>query len=186
MFLKRYYWSAYTRLAWNKPALTITANANFLGSGRFTHPNEDRGITMREAARLQSFDDSFTFYTADGPRGVTENIGTGLDMIGEAVPPLLGRAIAQIVAVPIGRDKGTEPWLMLFTDSTRRASKDADEPRGFDKNSRRIRFGILRDSDLTRTQKVCCNHVARQAGPYRANRADAKGCNSSPCKQHNS
>jgi len=52
VFYRRYYWSAYTRLAWDKPALTITANCNFLGSGRFTHPEEDRGITMREAARL--------------------------------------------------------------------------------------------------------------------------------------
>ena len=60
-FYRRYYWSAYTRLAWDRPALTITANSNFLGSGRFTHPEEDRGITMREAARLQSFEDDFRF-----------------------------------------------------------------------------------------------------------------------------
>ena len=37
VFYRRYYWSAYTRLAWDRPALTITANCNFLGSGRFTH-----------------------------------------------------------------------------------------------------------------------------------------------------
>jgi DNA (cytosine-5)-methyltransferase 1 len=98
-FYKRYYWSAYTRLAGNRPALTITANANFLGSGRFTHPTMDRGITMREAARLQSFDDAFTFYTSDNPTKKTENIGVGIDMIGEAVPPLLARAIGETVAV---------------------------------------------------------------------------------------
>lgn len=99
VFYKRYYWSAYTRLAANRPALTITANANFLGSGRFTHPSMDRGITMREAARLQSFDDAFTFYTSDNASKKTENIGVGLDMIGEAVPPLLARAIGETVAV---------------------------------------------------------------------------------------
>lgn len=99
VFYKRYYWSAYTRLAGNRPALTITANANFLGSGRFTHPSVDRGITMREAARLQSFDDAFTFYTSDNGSKKTENIGVGLDMIGEAVPPLLARAIGETVAV---------------------------------------------------------------------------------------
>ena len=59
-FYRRYYWSAYTRLAWDRPALTITANCNFLGSGRYTHPEQNRGITMREAARLQSFEDDFT------------------------------------------------------------------------------------------------------------------------------
>jgi DNA-cytosine methyltransferase len=98
-FYKNYYWSAYTRLAWNRPALTITANANFLGSGRFTHPELNRGVTMREAARLQAFDDAFTFYTTDEPDKATENIGVGLDMIGEAVPPLLAQAIAETVAV---------------------------------------------------------------------------------------
>ena len=79
VFYKRYYWSAYTRLDWAKPALTITANSNFLGSGRFTHPERDRGVTMREAARLQSFDDAFTFFTSDDPKRQTENIGVGMD-----------------------------------------------------------------------------------------------------------
>tara|TARA_R110000868_G_scaffold387410_2_gene655967 strand:- start:29 stop:1411 length:1383 start_codon:yes stop_codon:yes gene_type:complete len=98
VFYKKYYWSAYTRLAWNLPALTITANANFLGSGRFTHPSEMRGITMREAARLQSFDDDFRFITSADRDDETSNIGVGLDMIGEAVPPLLAEAIANHLA----------------------------------------------------------------------------------------
>ena len=106
-FYKRYYWSAYTRLAWNRPALTITANANFLGSGRFTHPNANRGITMREAARLQSFDDAFTFYTSDKNGKETENIGVGLDMIGEAVPPLLAKSIAMAVVSHLDNNKGS-------------------------------------------------------------------------------
>jgi len=93
-FYKKYYWSAYTRLNPAQPALTITANANFLGSGRFTHPYEDRGITMREAARLQSFHDDFTLITSIDGRDLTTNPGIGLDMIGEAVPPLLSEAIA--------------------------------------------------------------------------------------------
>lgn len=96
-FYKEYYSSAYTRLDWNRPALTITASANFLGSGRYTHPERNRGITMREAARLQSFDDAFTFYTSNKEGKETENIGIGLDMIGEAVPPLLAKAIANVV-----------------------------------------------------------------------------------------
>lgn len=94
VFYKDYYWSAYTRLAWDSPALTITANANFLGSGRFSHPEALRGITMREAARLQSFDDDFRFITSDNDDLDTARIGIGMDMIGEAVPPLLARAIA--------------------------------------------------------------------------------------------
>jgi DNA (cytosine-5)-methyltransferase 1 len=97
-FYKDYYWSAYTRLAVHEPALTITANANFLGSGRFTHPSEQRGITMREAARLQSFDDAFTFLTSNTVGKLTSNVGVGMDMIGEAVPPLLAQRIADVIA----------------------------------------------------------------------------------------
>lgn len=97
VFYRNYYWSAYTRLAWDKPALTITANCNFLGSGRFTHPEEDRGITMREAARLQSFEDDFCFKTS-AARDDTATIGIGMDMIGEAVPPLLGEAFGRRIS----------------------------------------------------------------------------------------
>lgn len=60
---------------------------------------------MREAARLQSFDDAFTFYTSDDPNKTTENIGVGLDMIGEAVPPLLARAIGETVAAHLNEHK---------------------------------------------------------------------------------
>jgi DNA (cytosine-5)-methyltransferase 1 len=98
VFYKRYYWSAYTRLDPTRPALTITANANFLGSGRFTHPTADRGITMREAARLQSFDDNFKLLTSADKPNDTANVGVGIDMIGEAVPPSLGEAFARHVA----------------------------------------------------------------------------------------
>jgi DNA (cytosine-5)-methyltransferase 1 len=100
-FFKDYYWSAYTRLAWDAPALTITANANFLGSGRFSHPSELRGITMREAARLQSFDDDFRFVTSVTDEHDTSRIGIGMDMIGEAVPPLLSEAIATHLALKL-------------------------------------------------------------------------------------
>lgn len=104
-FYKNYYSSAYTRLDWNRPALTITASANFLGSGRYTHPELNRGITMREAARLQSFDDAFVFHTSDEKGKETANIHTGLDMIGEAVPPLLAKAIANVVVEQLDKLK---------------------------------------------------------------------------------
>ena len=108
VFYKNYYWSAYTRLAWKAPALTITANANYLGSGRYTHPEENRGITVREAARLQSFDDDFRFITSEHDTSDTENIKVGLDMVGKAVPPLLGRAIAQHILFLMEEDDTTK------------------------------------------------------------------------------
>ena len=101
VFFRDYYWSAYTRLASDAPALTITANANFLGSGRFSHPTELRGITMREAARLQSFDDDFRFVTSMTDDNDTTRAGIGMDMIGEAVPPNLSQAIATHLAAQL-------------------------------------------------------------------------------------
>lgn len=106
-FYKDYYWSAYTRLAWDSPALTITANANFLGSGRFSHPTEMRGITMREAARLQSFDDDFRFVTSLDDETDTTRVGVGMDMIGEAVPPQLSQAIATHLAAQLDSRDGS-------------------------------------------------------------------------------
>jgi len=119
-FYREYYWSAYTRLAWERPALTITANANFLGSGRFTHPEQDRGITMREAARLQSFRDDFRFITSPNNDAETNRIGVGLDMIGEAVPPLLAEAFARHIASLLDRPAG-EPAAETTVDTARPA-----------------------------------------------------------------
>lgn len=62
---------------------------NRMGSGRFAHPVEDRCITMREAARLQGFDDDFVFPDLINPVS---------QMIGNAVPPLLARAFAESIA----------------------------------------------------------------------------------------
>lgn len=83
----------YGRLWWDRPAGTITTKCNSFTRGRFAHPTENRNITMREAARLQSFPDDFSF------------LGGKVDVahqIGNAVPPLLayklGAAIARSLA----------------------------------------------------------------------------------------
>ena len=86
---KAFYGSAYGRLDWDEPALTITTWVYHVGSGRFAHPVADRGLTMREAARLQSFDDDFVFPPLVNPVS---------QMIGNAVPPLLAKSIAQVVS----------------------------------------------------------------------------------------
>jgi len=75
----------YGRLRWNHPAITITHYARNPASGRFVHPQQDRGLTMREAARLQSFPDGFWF------AGTSDDV---YRQIGEAVPPLLSLSIA--------------------------------------------------------------------------------------------
>ena len=82
----------YGRLQWDRPAYTINTYFSRPGNGCFMHPEDgaggkrqDRLISLREAARLQSFPDAFRF--AGPPTSIYRQIGN-------AVPPLLGRAIA--------------------------------------------------------------------------------------------
>ena len=77
------------RLWWDRPAQTIRTEFYKPEKGRYLHPKADRPITHREAARLQSFPDTFIFE------------GTKIEIarqIGNAVPPLMARAIAQHIA----------------------------------------------------------------------------------------
>ncbi len=80
--------SCYSRLDANEPAVTITVNFVHPASNRCIHPVQDRALTPREGARIQSFDDDFAFFG---------NRTQVVKQIGNAVPPLLGKAIAQIV-----------------------------------------------------------------------------------------
>lgn len=76
------------RLWWDRPALTIRTEFFKPEKGRYLHPEAHRPITHREAARLQSFPDDFEF------------VGTKTEVarqIGNAVPPLLAKAIAEHV-----------------------------------------------------------------------------------------
>lgn len=92
----------YGRLSWDKPSITITHYARNPASGRFTHPVQDRGITAREAARLQSFPDGFTF------EGKFDDI---YRQIGEAVPPLMSCGIASSVLIEFLSCEPTEAQL---------------------------------------------------------------------------
>ncbi len=82
---KSTYGSAYRRMSWDVPALTITTWMYHPGSGMFYHPEDHRTITVREGARLQSFPDSTQFIGGKVSR---------CRQVGNAVPPLLGAAIA--------------------------------------------------------------------------------------------
>ncbi len=87
------YSGAYGRLDFEMVAPTITRWVFHPGSGRFCHPREARLLTIREAARLQSFSDDFRF------------TGSYIDkahQIGNAVPPLLMEAMAQNIKVCLG------------------------------------------------------------------------------------
>jgi len=76
----------YGRLSFKKPAYTITTYFNRPGNGCYIHPRENRLISFREAARIQSFPDNFRF---SGPKSIK------LKAIGNAVPPLLAYFLAK-------------------------------------------------------------------------------------------
>jgi len=78
----------YGRLIKDKPSYTITTYFHRLGNGCNLHPSQDRIISTREGARLQSFKDSFIFYGSKTSQ---------YSQIGNAVPPLLSRVIAKII-----------------------------------------------------------------------------------------
>ena len=83
------YPSVYGRLWWHKPSQTITTGFLTPGRGRYIHPLRPRVITPHEAARIQSFPDTFSFVVNPS----TPPSRTGLQKwIGDAVPPLLGYA----------------------------------------------------------------------------------------------
>jgi DNA (cytosine-5)-methyltransferase 1 len=70
----------YGRMAWDKPAPTITCGCINPSKGRFLHPRANRAITLREAALLQTFPASYRFPLDDGRYSVAE-------LIGNALPP---------------------------------------------------------------------------------------------------
>lgn len=76
----------YRRLKWNEPSWTLVAHIS--KDARYIHPSQLRTISVREAARLQSFPDRFVF-----PVSMTQ----AFKQIGNAVPPLLAKKIAQVL-----------------------------------------------------------------------------------------
>lgn len=89
----RTYPSVYGRMEWDKPAPTMTTQCYGFGNGRFGHPEQDRAISLREAAILQSFPRDYAFVPDDEEVSFTA-LGR---LIGNAVPVDLGRAIARSI-----------------------------------------------------------------------------------------
>jgi DNA (cytosine-5)-methyltransferase 1 len=84
----------YGRLSWSKPAPTITTKFIRTSNGRFSHPEEHRGLSVREGATLQTFPKSYVF---KGP-----NLSSIARQIGNAVPPELSRRIGETLAKESG------------------------------------------------------------------------------------
>lgn len=73
---KNSYKDVYNRMFWRKPSPTVTTRFNSLSNGRFGHPEEDRAISLREGALLQTFPDDYKFYGS--MQTITKHIGNAV------------------------------------------------------------------------------------------------------------
>ncbi|WP_018416049.1 DNA cytosine methyltransferase [Teredinibacter turnerae] len=87
------YPSVYGRMRWDSPSPTITTQCFGYGNGRFGHPDEDRAITLREAAMLQGFPKTYSFIPQEESVCFSK-IGR---LIGNAVPVTLGKVIGSLI-----------------------------------------------------------------------------------------
>jgi len=101
----RTYKNVYGRMVWDEPAPTITTQCYGFGNGRFGHPEQDRAISMREAALLQTFPSGYEFFE---PSIENPSISKLAQMIGNAVPVALARMIAKSIRLHILQHRG---WL---------------------------------------------------------------------------
>ena len=86
----------YGRMQWDSPAPTMTTHCIGFGNGRFGHPDQDRAISLREAALLQTFPKTYDFFDFSNEEEILR-IASIQRHIGNAVPVELGRAIARSI-----------------------------------------------------------------------------------------
>ena len=75
----------YGRMKWDRPAPTLTCRCNSISNGRFAHPDQDRGMTIREAAAIQTFPDDYVFHGTTMERNAAH--------VGNAVPILMAERL---------------------------------------------------------------------------------------------
>jgi DNA (cytosine-5)-methyltransferase 1 len=99
------YPGVYGRMTWNEPAPTITTQYFGFGNGRFGHPTQDRAISIREGAILQSFPKGYKFVEPGEPV-YRKTIGR---LVGNAVPVKLAEAIGKTLVAHSAQYAGTRP-----------------------------------------------------------------------------
>jgi DNA (cytosine-5)-methyltransferase 1 len=89
---KKFY-DTYGRMWWNKPSPTITTKFFSISNGRFAHPEENRAISLREGATLQTFPKNYKF--------IGTSVASVAKMIGNAVPPKFARIIGEQITMSV-------------------------------------------------------------------------------------
>lgn len=89
-------------MRWDEPAPTMTTQCIGLGNGRFGHPEQDRAISLREAAIFQTFPETYQFLDPDMPF----TTGKVAKFIGNAVPVKLGSVIGKSIKEHLNKSYG--------------------------------------------------------------------------------
>jgi DNA (cytosine-5)-methyltransferase 1 len=126
------YTDVYGRLAWDRPSVTITARCRTPSCGRFAHPKQHRGLSIREAALLQGFPPDFVFeggfddkYKQIGnavPPLVAHHFAEHLIRLLSGQRPVLGTSDHDLVEVPIGPG-----FAVTINGIKRRRTKQTEE-----------------------------------------------------------
>ena len=87
------FYDTYGRMWWDRPAPTITTKFFSISNGRFAHPEEDRAISLREGATLQTFPKNYKF--------IGSSVSSIAKMIGNAVPPEFARLIGKQIVLSV-------------------------------------------------------------------------------------
>ena len=96
------YSSVYGRMCWDQPGPTVTTQFHGFGNGRFGHPEQDRALSLREGALLQTFPQDYSFV----PEDQDVQIAPVARLIGNAVPVKLGEAIGASIVTHVERVHG--------------------------------------------------------------------------------
>lgn len=151
------------RLEFDQPAYTITTQFNNVTAGCFTHPVEDRALSVREGARIQSFPDRFEF---------TGTLSSRCRQIGNAVPPLLAQHLACAVATAL--DAKSKPPALLV--SVRAAPERAPDESTRERMVRQPRHGTKPENLVFDALRVHGLEFERNVKPIPGVRREADGC----------
>jgi len=116
--------NVYARMVWDEPSPTITTMAYNFGTGRFGHPEQDRALSLREAANLQSFPPDYEFVAPDEPVQFT-HLGR---LIGNAVPPQLAKAIGTAIVDHVKATVGVSTSTADARRTSRRGKRSSSRP----------------------------------------------------------
>ena len=100
------YASVYGRMSWDQIGPTITTQFNNYGTGRFGHPEQDRALSLREGAILQTFPRNYEFSDPQ-KKIVSKDVAR---QIGNAVPVRLGKVIGLSIIEHITVQRGEKQY----------------------------------------------------------------------------